>query len=93
MYDSSRRLRQRFIDDVYDFVSKAMNQAQNVEDGGIRCPYVKCICENILQPSYVRAHLLRNGFQPNYIVWFYHGEERSNQSIQNYASTNYDIMN
>jgi len=36
MLDSSRRLRQPFIDGVHDFVSKAMNQVSYISDGGVR---------------------------------------------------------
>jgi len=48
MLDSSRRLRQSFIDGVHDFVSKAMNQVSHIPDGGVRCLFVKCCCEKVL---------------------------------------------
>jgi len=62
MYDMlyhSRRLKQRFMDGVFEFVSTAMDQPSYIEDGGIRCPCVRCICQKILKPFYVRAHLLQ----------------------------------
>ncbi|XP_068497775.1 uncharacterized protein [Phaseolus vulgaris] len=90
MLDSSRRLRQPFIDGVHHFVSKAMNQVSYIPDGGVRCPCVKCCCEKILKPSHVRSHLLQHGFQPNYKVWIYHGEVRTNEVNLNIASTSFD---
>lgn len=43
--------------------------------GGIRCPCIRCVCENIWDPATVRVHLFRHGFKPNYLVWTNHGEE------------------
>jgi len=87
MLDSSRRLRQPFIDDVYDFVSKAINQVSYIPDGGVRCSCVKCCCEKILKPSHVRS---QHGFQPNYRVWVYHGEAGTNEVNLSITSTSYD---
>jgi len=36
--DSSMRLKQQLVDGVYEFVSKVMDQASYIQDGGIRCP-------------------------------------------------------
>jgi len=58
-------------------------------DGGIRCPCVKCKCEKILKPIYVRAHLLKFGFMPDYYIWVSHEEERSNVPNLGYASSSY----
>jgi len=92
MLDSSRRLKQHFIDGVYEFVSKAIDRPSNTQDGGIRCPCMRCICQKILQPSQVRAHLLQYGFQANYHIWVYHGEDRQTDDNLGYASTSYDNM-
>ena len=73
--DPSRRLSKQFITGVSEFVSKAMDQTFYTLEGGIRCPCIKCVCEKIIPPSHVRAHLLRYGFKPNYTVWVQHGEE------------------
>jgi len=90
MLDSSRRLRQPFIDGVHDFVSKEMDQVSYILDGGVRCLCVKCFCGKILKPSHVRSHLLQHGFQPNYRTWVYHGEVGINEVNLNIASTIYD---
>ena len=90
MLDSLRRLRQPFINGVHDFVSKAMNQVSYIPDGGLRCLCVKCCCEKILKPSHVKSHMLQHGFQPNYRVWVYHGETKTNEVNLNIASTIYD---
>ena len=34
--------------------------------------------------------MLQHGFQPNYRVWIYHGEPRTNEVNLNIASTSYD---
>ena len=93
MVDPSRRLKPRFINGVYEFVSKAMEQISYTQDGGIRCPCIKCICEKILKPSLVRAHLLQYGFKPNYKIWVLHGEQGSNEDNLCHASSNYEDMN
>jgi len=90
MLDYSRRLRQPFIDGVHDFVSKAINPVSSIPDGRVRCSCVKCCCEKIMKPSHVRSRLLQHGFQPNYRVWVYHGEARTNEVNLNIASTSYD---
>jgi len=59
-------------------------------DGGIRCPSIRCKCEETLPPSHVRAHFLQCGFRPNYIVCDKHGEESSNEDNVGYASTSYE---
>ena len=35
-------------------------------DGGIRCPCVKCDYTRILEDRVVNVHLYKNGFKPNY---------------------------
>ena len=87
--DPSRRLSQQFITGVIEFVSKAMNQNFYTLDGGIRCPCIKCVCEKILPPSHVRAHLLQYGFVPNYTVWAQHGKEISSEDNASYASSSH----
>ena len=90
LLDSSRRLRQPFIDGVHDFVSKAMNQVSYIPDEGVWCSGVKSCCEKILKPSHVRSHLLQYGFQPNYRVWVYHKKAGENEVNLNITSTSYD---
>jgi len=70
MLDPSKRLKQRFMDGGFEFVSTTMDQPSYIEDEGIRCSCVRCICQKNFKSSYVRAHLLQYGFQPNYHVWF-----------------------
>jgi len=72
--DPSRRLSKQFITGVSEFVSKVMDQTFYTLEGGIRCPCIKCVCEKILPPSHVRAHLLQHGFKPNYTAWVQHGK-------------------
>jgi len=93
MLDPSKRLKQRFMNGVFEFVSTTMDQPSYIEDGGIRCPCVRCICQKILKPSHVRAHLLQYGFQSNYHVWIYHGEDRPTDDSIVYTSTSYENMN
>jgi len=93
MLDSSRILKQQFINEFFYFISMAMDKTLYIKDGGIKCPYMRCICQKILKPSHVRAHLLEYGFQPYYHVWVYHGENRPTNDNLNYASTSYDNMN
>jgi len=93
MLDPSKRLKQQFMDGVFEFMSTTMDQPSYIEDGGIWCPCVRCICQKILKPSHVRAHLLQYGFQPNYHVWVYHGEDRPTDDSIGYASTSYENMN
>ena len=93
MLDPSRRLKQRFMDGGFKFVSTVIDQPSYIEDGGIRCPCVRCICQKILKPSHVRAHLLQYGFQPNYHVWVYHREDRPIDHSIGYASTSYENIN
>jgi len=78
---------------VFEFVSTAIDQPSYIEDGGIRCPCVKCICQKILKPSHMRAHLLQYGFQPNYHVWVYHGEDQPIDHSIRYASISYENTN
>jgi len=92
MLESSRRLKQHFIDRVYEFVLKAMDRPSYTQDGRIRYPCMRCICQKILQPSQIRAHLLQYGFQANYHIWVYHGEDRRTDDNLGYASTSYDNM-
>jgi len=81
MLDPSKRLKQRFMDGVLEFVSTVIDQPSYI--------YVRCIYQNILKPS----HLLQYGFQPNYLVWVYHGEDRPTDDSISYASTSYKNMN
>jgi len=74
MLDPSRRLKQKFIVGVIEFVSKAMDEPSFILDGGIRCLCVNCKCQKIHKAPYVRAHLLQVGFMPNYNIWVNHGE-------------------
>jgi len=39
------------------------------------------------------THLIQYGFQPNYHLWVYHGEDRSIDDNIDYASTSYENMN
>jgi len=93
MLDSLRRLKQRFIDEVFEFVSIAIDQPSYVEDEGIRCPCVRYFCQKILKPSHVRVHQLEYGFKPYYHIWIYHEENRPTNDNLTYASTSYDNMN
>ena len=90
--DPSRRLCKQFIIGVSEFVSKAMDQTFYTLEGKIRSPCIKCVCEKILPPSHVRAHLLQYGFKPNYKVWVQHGEEMSSEDNAGYASSGHGRM-
>jgi len=70
MFDSSKRLRQCFINGVHESVWKTMEQAWYTQDSGIRCTWIRWVCEKILKPLkpfYVRVHLLQYDFKPKYI--------------------------
>ena len=44
-------------------------------EGEIRCPCRRCVNQEWLKLNRVEAHIIDNGFNPNYTVWVYHGEK------------------
>ncbi|KAL2902049.1 Outer capsid protein VP4 [Bienertia sinuspersici] len=43
-------------------------------DGRLRCPYVKCVNNKLLNPDDVNYNLLQHGIMRNYSTWVFHGE-------------------
>ena len=91
MYDrvNSNRygLKDEFVSGVEDFVNKAMNRPDFLNEGGIRCPCEKCVCLPLKTPSEVRHHLYKNGFLPNYYTWTDHGEDTQNIDFDGHSSS------
>ncbi|GAU39080.1 hypothetical protein TSUD_321510 [Trifolium subterraneum] len=71
-------LKTEFVRGVKQFVKRAIKRPIYLSEGGIRCPCVKCKCIKLNTPPIVRYHLYKHGFQPNYLIWTNHGEERLN---------------
>jgi len=57
MFDSSKRLRQPFINGVHDFVSKAMNQVSYIPDERVRCNVVVRKFSNLLMSGVICFNL------------------------------------
>ena len=58
-------------------------------EGEIRCPCKKCVNQEWLKLNRVQAHIIDNGFNPNYSVWIYHGERSTvpQQAILNSSAS------
>ncbi|CAI8597398.1 unnamed protein product [Vicia faba] len=80
-------LKDEFVSGVEDFVNKAMNRPDFLNDGGIRCPCEKCVCIPLKTPSEVRHHLYKNVFLPNYYTWTDHGEDTQNVDFDGHSSS------
>jgi len=82
MYDRTfpgRGLKPHFVEGVHGFISWAWVQQVCKDEGGIRCPCIKCTCRYIKSdPKEVKKHLDRVGFMPDYWVWIYNGEQFQN---------------
>ncbi|XP_045790558.1 uncharacterized protein LOC123885326 [Trifolium pratense] len=76
--DNRFGLKTEFVRGVKQFVKRTINRPIYLSEGGIRCPCVKCKCIKLNTPPMVRYHLYKHGFQPNYLIWTDHGEERPN---------------
>src|SRR4051812_18951546 len=91
MYDrvNSNRygLKDEFVSGVEDFVNKAMNRPQFLDEGGIRCPCVKCVSILLKTPNVVKHHLYKYGFLPNYYTWIDHGEANQSVDIDGHSSS------
>lgn len=86
MYDRTfpRRtgLKPQFVEGVDGFISWAWEQEICRDEGGIRCPCLKCRCRHIItDPGDVKKHLKKVGFMPNYWVWTYNGEMFQNFGV------------
>jgi hypothetical protein len=83
MYDRTfpgrRGLKPHFVQGVHGFISWAWGQQVCQNEGGIRCPCLKCACRYIkTDPNEVKKHLEKVGFMPDYWVWIYNGEQFQN---------------
>ncbi|XP_058752195.1 uncharacterized protein LOC131625348 [Vicia villosa] len=76
MYAGRRGLKPLFEEGVKLFITWAFDQECCREEGGVRCPCLKCGCRRIISdPKEVETHLKRKGFKENYWVWTSNGEE------------------
>ncbi|WJX83939.1 hypothetical protein P8452_66562 [Trifolium repens] len=95
MYDrvNSNRfgLKDSFLSGVGEFVNKAMEQAQFLNHGVIRCPCVNCKCIDLKTPREVKHHLYKYGFLPNYYIWTEHGEEDQDVDLGGHFSGGEDV--
>ncbi|CAK8577297.1 unnamed protein product [Lathyrus sativus] len=74
-YPGRRRLKPHFKEGVVAFLTYAFAQDCCRSEGGVRCPCLKCGCRNIISdPNEVKRHLEKDGFRPNYWVWYSNGE-------------------
>ena len=83
-YPGRTGLKKRFVDGVEEFVHLAMRQTVVTQEGriervvtqqgGIRCPCLKCRFRKIKSDDEVRLDLYSHGFLPNYWIWSRHGE-------------------
>jgi hypothetical protein len=73
---SKTQLRHEFIRGVNEFVETAKNSRYYLSEGAIRCPCVKCRNMKLFDEAYVKTHLYKYGFKPDYWIWTEHGEER-----------------
>ncbi|XP_058731844.1 uncharacterized protein LOC131603526 isoform X1 [Vicia villosa] len=80
-------LKDGFVSGVEDFVNKAMNRPQFLNEGGIRCPCKKCGCILLKTPNEVKHHLYKYGFLPNYYTWIDHGEANQSVDIDGHSSS------
>lgn len=91
MYDevNSNRygLKDEFVSGVEDFVSRCMSWPKNLNEGGIRCPCVKCACIPLKMPSKIRHHLYKDGCLPNYYTQTNHREENQNVDFDAHSSS------
>ena len=83
MYDRTfpgrRGLKPHFVEGVHEFISWAWGQQVYQNEGGIRCPCLKCACSYInSDPNEVKKHLEKVGFMLDYWVWIYNGEQFQN---------------
>ena len=91
MYDrvNSNRygMKDEFISGVEEFVNKAMNRPQFLNEGGIRCPCVKYVYILLKTPNEVKHHLYKYGFLSNYYTWTDHGEKNQNMDLDGHSSS------
>ncbi|BAT82894.1 hypothetical protein VIGAN_03296600 [Vigna angularis var. angularis] len=87
MYDRNHRgrgaLKVSFVFGVEEFITKACEQDRYHNDGGVRCPCIKCDCTKILEKRVVKVHLYKHGFKPNYLIWTDHGEQMPEGDLDN----------
>ncbi|CAK8573023.1 unnamed protein product [Lathyrus sativus] len=79
MYDRTylgrRRLKPHFKEGLVAFLTYAFAQKCCRSEGGVRCPCLNCGCRNIISDlNKVKHHLEKDGFRPNYWVWYSNGE-------------------
>ncbi|XP_058742465.1 uncharacterized protein LOC131614952 [Vicia villosa] len=91
MYAGRRGLKPIFEEGVKLFITWAFDQECCREEGGVRCPCLKCGCRRIISdPKEVETHLKRKGFKENYWVWTSNGEEMSMNMPETRVNVAYD---
>ncbi|XP_059288082.1 uncharacterized protein LOC132041388 isoform X3 [Lycium ferocissimum] len=72
-----------FVRGVQQFIEFAMNHPEGRDGERLRCPCnrKKCQNRNFENVHTVHAHLLSDGFKPDYHVWYLHGENEVRGNI------------
>uniref|UniRef100_A0A1J3EA53 Transposase-associated domain-containing protein n=1 Tax=Noccaea caerulescens TaxID=107243 RepID=A0A1J3EA53_NOCCA len=69
---------QEFFEGLQGFFNQASNQPEALQTGKIFCPCQKCRNKKYVAIDTSKAHVYNRGFQPNYYVWYFHGEGQYN---------------
>ncbi|KAF4381349.1 hypothetical protein F8388_026448 [Cannabis sativa] len=70
---SANRLSAKYSEGVDHFLDLCQKNAKNPKL--ILCPCLKCVNMERMDISRIKEHLFRNGIDPSYKVWVYHGEK------------------
>ena len=69
---SENRLSREYAEGIEEFVRSAFENG--VDPERTRCPCVKCGNKMFLSVQQLKVHLVMNGIDPTYKIWFWHGE-------------------
>ena len=69
---SLNRLTKRYAEGIDEFVRSAIEKG--VDPERIPCPCIKCGNKVPLSVRVLKLHLIMNGIDPTYKIWFWHGE-------------------
>ncbi|KAL3615141.1 hypothetical protein CASFOL_040802 [Castilleja foliolosa] len=72
-------LSNEFVSGVDDFIEFASVHGRHKDGDKLKCPcdHTKCRNTKYLEIDVIKYHLYKNGFEPNYNTWIFHGELRS----------------
>ena len=84
MYDilhpSREGIKLEFYEGVEEFIMIYDRTEQFTREEISRCPYCKCKCRRFLDIEFIRYHLYKDGFKPDYWVLTEHGETLSSEN-------------